>query len=140
MLSFAVDLSVRVPPQLTCSIIHVLSGWMPSTVNQSPENAIYGLPEPEFLGQQANYGLMQFSGLQARQNDYKGAFNDLFDAELNIKVGTSILELYVKTSSRVESALLLYLGRGRNYFIPQILGFLPHYEKLISERPVNLTK
>ena len=131
----AVDLSVNVPPAITCSVIHALSEWLPNTVNYSPADALYGLPGPEFDGRQSTYGLMQFSGLQARQHAFLGDFKELLDAKTNLEVGIGILEACFKVCARPETALVIYLGRSRCGEIPAILSVIQRYEQLISERP-----
>lgn len=133
MLTLAVDLSEQ--PALTCSVIHALSGWMPSLISHSPENVIYGVSSEEFEGQQATYGLMQFTGLQARQNEFSGQFSELLDAKLNLETGIPILQDCMKRGNRPEVGLLLYLGSSRGSMTQGILNLIPAYEKLISERP-----
>lgn len=123
LLALAVDLSPT--PPLTCAIIHTLSQWMPATVNHSPEA---GLQYEQ--GSADLYGLMQFSALQARQAGFTAEFNALLEPEINIRIGNKVLNSY-----HGNSQLLMYLGRSRAEFIPQITALCKHYEELITSRP-----
>lgn len=132
MLSMTIDQTKDHAP-LVCALIQVLSEWQPATVNHSPEDYVpYVNEEPEQLG---TYGLMQFTGRQARESGYKGKLSDLIDPPVNLGVGIAVLRDALSRTPKLESGLTIYLGRARANLIPAIVGLISAYEKLLAERP-----
>lgn len=143
MLTLVIDQSTKaeIDPALACSVVHVLSAWMPAMINHSPNEMIPGfdLPEHEANGQQATFGLFQFTGMQARQAGYKGGLNDLLDPSQNIPMGVEILRNSLRVTPKLETGLIVYLGRGRALMTSQILWMVEPYERLITQRPNGTT-
>jgi hypothetical protein len=139
LLSLTIDRSVEagIDPALASAVVHVLSSWLPSQINHSPSDIFPGLDLDfaEQAGQQSTFGLFQFTGMQARNVGYKGLFNDLLEPQTNIEMGIGILRDSLRVTPKLETGLIVYLGRGRALQTSQILSWIEPYRELIAQRP-----
>lgn len=125
-----------VSPALACAIVHQLSQWLPATINHAPDSILpnFDLPVEELNGQQTTYGLLQFTGQQARNAGFKGQFAELIDPDLNVTLGMEILAEALRLTSKREVGLIIYLGRSRANIVPSIVSMIHPYEELIAKR------
>ena len=65
-------------------------------------------PETEMHGQKNSYGMMQIMGTVARENNFRGWFGELFEAELNIEIGTRHLSKFVAKHNDIAIAISAY--------------------------------
>jgi hypothetical protein len=139
LLSLVIDQSTKaeIDPALTCALVHSVSQWFPASMNHAPSDLVPGfdLSAEEGAGQQMTFGLFQFTGMQARQKGYTGAFQDLLEPATNIELGVGILRDSLRVTPKLETGLIVYLGRGRALMAPSVLSWVEPYRELIAQRP-----
>jgi hypothetical protein len=139
LLSLVIDQSTKaeIDPALACALVHSVSAWFPASMSHSPNELLPGfdMPAEEANGQQTTFGLFQFTGMQARQKGYTGAFQDLLEPATNIELGVGILRDSLRVTPKLETGLIVYLGRGRALQTLEILSWIEPYRELIAQRP-----
>jgi soluble lytic murein transglycosylase-like protein len=139
MMALVLDQSnkAEIDPALACALVHVVSAWYPASINFAPSDLIPGfdLSAEEANGQQSTYGLFQFTGSQARDRGCKDKFESLLEPQTNIEMGVGILRDCLRVTPKLETGLIVYLGRGRSLMATTVLSWVEPYRELIAQRP-----
>ena len=131
-------LKQKFDPALVCSVVDVVSEWHPERVIPQESLAFnpalsYNPAENHIVS--SSIGLMQFTGLQARQLGYsKHNIEDLTQPELNVEIGIKLLLMALDSTSR---RLEMYSYKIAT-LIPKIVSKIKPYEEFLASpaRPV----
>jgi hypothetical protein len=132
-----------IDPCIPCAIIEVISQWHPEKI--APHDTVSSNPSLSYNPQEfyivaSSIGLMQFTGLQARNLDYNQTLEELCEPKLNVEIGCKLLQQSLSaTTDRLERALIVMYGYRIATMIPRVMSKLKPYHDFLNSpaRPAS---